>query len=242
MSRKSQLSDAGDAAASGCVARFLDVHDLDELVSLEREKWGNDQAASRNDFIDRIVRQPRLGVGAFHPRTGHIIASLFMKPVAPDFWKHAGSWRECVDSSSPRRTPALFGISLSSRRTAGVDAILEFFWPYALGHGWRHIYLGSPVPGWREWHRAHPQGSVDDYVAQTRDDGLPRDPQLRYYQARGFDRVVCIKPGYFPHQRSEDHGVILRGAIPLARFAPMWRALPIAATRGITRRLSSLLA
>jgi hypothetical protein len=28
-----------------------------------------------------------------------------------------------------------------------VDALLQFFWPRALRAGWRHIYLGSPVPG-----------------------------------------------------------------------------------------------
>ena len=43
--------------------------------------------------------------------------------------------------------------------------------------------------------------------------GLPVDPQLRYYHLRGFKDIMGVKPGYFPHERSHDHGVILLSLI-----------------------------
>ena len=80
-----------------------------------------------------------------------------------------------------------------------------------------------------------------DYVRQTRANGLPLDPQLRYYHERGFTELVCVKRNYFPHERSQDHGVIIKGTIPLSRLSPVWRALRSSRTQRITRQLSSLL-
>jgi hypothetical protein len=221
-------------------ARFLTLGDLPELLSLEAEKWNEQQAASREDFIERIGSFPDLCVGAFCPHTGRIVASLFMKPVSPDFWAHARTWKDCAACAAPVRTTALFGISLSSRHVSGVHALLGFFWPHALTRGWRHIYLGSPVPGWCNWREKHPHRDIAEYVGQTRADGMPRDPQLRYYFSHGFDQIVCVKRGYFPHEKSQDHGVILRGTVPLTQLSPLWQTLPAALTRGITRQLSSL--
>jgi hypothetical protein len=229
------------AAAATPLARFLTLLDLPELLALEREKWDEQQAASPDDLARRIDLFPDLSVGAFCPRTGQLVASLFMQPAANDFWKHARDWRECATGAAPIGTATLFGISLSSRDVSGVSAILEFFWPHALVAGWRHIYLGSPVPGWREWQRANPGRGILDYVSQTRGRGLPLDPQLRYYHARGFRKIVCVKPEYFPHERSQDHGVILRGTVPLSALSPVWRTLRTRQTRHITRSLSSLL-
>jgi hypothetical protein len=56
--------------------------------------------------------------------------------------------------------------------------------------------------------------------------GLPVDPQLRYRRhGRGFPKKVCLKRDYFPHERSQDHGVILRGTVPLSAFSLVWRGL-----------------
>jgi len=232
--------DLPPAQETGPEVRFLDLLDLPALLELEHDKWDDEQAASHAELSRRILANPGLSVGAFCPQTGRMLASLFLRQVVADFWQHAENWRDCTELPSPIRTASLFGISLSSRDPAAVDAILEFFWPHALKGGWRHIYLGSPVPGLRDWLGRQPAGRVEDYVALKRG-GLPLDPQLRYYHSRGFKEIVCVKPGYFPHERSLDHGVILRGTIPLSALVPVWRALPLASTRRLTRQLSSLL-
>jgi hypothetical protein len=232
--------DLPPAFEDGPQVTYLTPRDVPALLDLEREKWDNEQAASAADLEARIGIYPKLSIGAFCPRTDRALASLFLRPVSADFWQHTGTWTECTELPPPRGCSVLFGISLSSREPSAVDAILRFFWPHALKHGWRHIYLGSPVPGLRDWLCRQGGGRVEDYVHRKRS-GLPVDPQLRYYHLRGFKDIVCIKPGYFPHARSLDHGVILRGTIPLSTLAPVWRNLPLRSTQRVTRRLASLL-
>jgi hypothetical protein len=202
--------------ATSALARFLNLDDVPGLVALEAEKWTTAQAATGNELARRIGCHPDLSVGALCPSSGKLIASLFMKPVLPNFWQYSHSWSACAGSATPLDTGSLFGISLSSNRPEGVAAILEFFWPLALTASWRHIYLGSPIPGWRNWHSRHPGSSVVDYVSSRGPGGLPIDPQLRYYFAHSFNEVICVKRDYFPHAKSEDIGVILRGTVPLS--------------------------
>lgn len=221
-------------------ARLLSPRDLPALMELEREKWTDVQAASEEQLCARIDAHPELAIGAFCTRTGRLLASLFMRPVADDFYRHVQTWDDCVNAPLPDASSTLFGISLSSRNCDGVSALLDFFWPIALKRGWRHIYLGSPVPGLRDWREANPNRSVDDYVHAKRR-GLPLDPQLRYYRSRGFGKIVCAKPSYFPHERSLDYGAILRGTVPLSALAPLWAALPEHHVRRVTRALSALL-
>jgi hypothetical protein len=62
---------------------------------------------------------------------------------------------------------------------------------------------------------------------------LPHDPQLRYYYKWGFRRIVCVRPGYFPHEESLDHGAILRSTFPLSIMAPLWECLPFSLVRRV---------
>ncbi len=221
-------------------ARFLTLHDLPALLDLEHEKWNDLQAASQAQLQARIEAHPDLAVGAFCARSGRLLASLFMRPVADDFYLRALTWQDCTVQPAPHRTSTLFGVSLTSRDQAGVSALLKFFWPYALKRGWRHIYLGSPIPGLRDWLAEHPEGRVEDYVHAQRA-GLPLDPQLRYYRSRGFSKIVAVKPNYFPHERSLDYGVLLRGTIPLSVLSPLWSAVPLPSLQRVTQPLASLL-
>jgi hypothetical protein len=105
---------------------------------------------------------------------------------------------------------------------------------------WRRMEHASPIPGLSNWLAANPAGKVEDYVHEQRA-GLPADPQLRYYHSRGFKDILCVKPGYFPHERSRDHGVILRGNIPLSALLPVWKVLPLTSSERVTRQLVTLL-
>ena len=220
--------------------RFLALRDTAALLDLEHAKWTPDQAATAAELQARIARHPQLSMGSFCPRSGRLLASLFLKPVPNDFAHRVATWDEAVRLPPPERTRSLFGISLSSREPAGVDALLRFFWPRALLAGWRYIHLGSPVPGLSDWLERQPGGAVHDYVHAQRQ-GLPLDPQLRYYHRRGFTRILAVKPGYFPHARSLDHGVLLRGTVPLSGLGPLWPALGPSATGRITAQLAGLL-
>lgn len=202
--------DAPALAQARPFARLLTQDDLPQLLDLERDKWDDHQAASADDLAARIAAYPQLSMGAFHPRSGRILASTFLKPISPTFWMRAADWFDCATSTPPPDTRSLFGISLSGRDDGGVDALGEFLWPHLAACGWREVYLGSPIPGWTQWQQQNPGASVQTYVARRRSDGLPCDPQLRYYHRRGFKDIVCVKRDYFPHERSQDHGVIVR--------------------------------
>lgn len=242
--RMAQSRAEGESAspASPVEVRFLRLGDVEALVELEQVKWDEEgQAADGAEMAARIQAYPYLSIGVFDT-AGAALASLFMKPMVMDELRTAATWSDCarVETAVPAATSSLFGISLSSVDADAVMAMLEFFWPYALKHGWRDIYLGSPMPGLRAWKCANPDTPADVYMREERH-GLPRDPQLRYYHGKGFKDIVSCKPNYFPHAASLDHGAVLRGRIPLSAGAPLWRLVPLSWLRQMRHLLLRLL-
>lgn len=233
--------EARASPACGSHPRFLHAADIEALLLLEQCKWSESQRADRVTLLERIEQYPNLCVGAFDPQN-RALASLFLKPITPRTVHEATTWADCIRAEGEFSTHvgSLFGISFSSRNPAAARALLSFFWPHLLKLGCREIYLGSPMPGLRTWRTAHPAGDVHGYARQ-RSRGLPIDPQLRYYHARGFKTVVGVKEGYFPHEASMDCAAVLHGRIPLAFFAPLWRRLPLPWVAGVTRALKRLL-
>jgi predicted metal-dependent hydrolase len=216
--------------SSAITVRLLQTTDLPALMALEAHCWAPEQAASEADMVERIRRHSKFCLGAFCPSSGKVLASLFMKPTTARSMSRAKTWRGCTEhahvESLDGRSDALFGISLSSTDPAAVKALLSHFWPRALKGGWRHIFLGSPIPGLATWLGSNPGKGACDYVAQQRR-GVPLDPQLRYYHRKGFRCVEAVLPDYFPHQPSLDHGVLLRGTVPGSWCAPVWRCVPL---------------
>jgi hypothetical protein len=232
------------APAPALGARFLTTGDIPALLRLEARQWDAEQSADASAMCRRIKAYPELCVGSFCARTGEALASLFMKPIHPDDVMRADSWYDCADSAPRPRTSSttrsLFGISLTSTDGAAAWALIRFFWPHALKNGWREIYLGSPLPGLARALRDEPALSPDTYARMTRR-GLPLDPQLRYYHRRGFKQLVAVKPDYFPHAASLDHGAVLRGVIPLSNLGPLWRRMPMSTLQAMSGLVSQLL-
>ena len=194
--------------------RLLRPDDVEGLMILEKAKWTHEQSASREGLIQRIEENPQLCAGAFSVDTGEVLTSLFAKPITAEKAHTALSWEECTVSESPHLSVSrsLFGISLSSIDGDAVTAAFEFFFPHVRELGYREIYLGSPLPGLHAWKRRNPEVSVGDYVHAKRN-GLPLDPQLRYYHGKGFQSIAAYKPNYFPHERSLDYAAVIRGDI-----------------------------
>ncbi len=211
-----------------CV-RFLSCADIPSLLELEQKKWTDDQRADAAMLASRISAFPALSVGAFCTRSGTARASLFMKPTRHDHIRQCSTWADCASKQhgdESARTDALFGISLSSVDPKAANAIFEFFWPYALKQGWSAIYLGSPVPGLRDWRSKNPGITLAHYILSKRQ-GLPLDPQLRYYFKKGFRKIVAIKDNYFPHEPSLDVGVLIQGKVPLSGLSFIWKRVPL---------------
>ena len=222
------------------VTRFLAVHDIPALLQLERRQWEAHQAASAEALRQRIEQHPRLCLASFCPSSGEALASLFMRPISQQEIQQARTWTDCSVGASPgpsaQRRYSLFGISLTSVEPQAALALFDFFWPHALKNGWCDIYLGSPIPGLQRALAADPQLNVHTYVHAKRG-GLPRDTQLRYYHRKGFQQIVSVLPNYFPHQASLNHGVLLRGQVPLSRWNPLWSLLPMEVLQALLKGL-----
>ncbi len=212
-------------------ARFLTPDDLASLIVLEQSKWEPDQAAGPDTLLQRILTYPALSVGAFCTRSGQAHASLFMKPIHPGVFAMPTRWIDAANcgGDAPCSTNSLFGISLSSRSGEAVNALFKFFFPHALKDGWRDIYIGSPIPGFKKACQRPPSLSAQQYANATskRRPHEPLDPQLRYYFRKGFRQIISVQENYFPHADSLDHGVILRGVIPLSGARRLWRIIPL---------------
>ena len=222
--------------------RFLEPKDVPALLALEHAKWEPNQAADADALLQRIAAHPELCVGTFCANTGKALASLFLRPVnaamftAPVQWKESATPSTLLTSFVPP-TRSLFGISLSSIKPAAVDAIFAFIYPHLLKAGWRDVYLGSPIPGYRSMLAKRPEMNVWEYVHAKR--GLrraePLDPQLCYYYRKGFRQIVSIQRNYFPHVDSLDYGVIIKCTIPLSRPVALWRAMPMRVLKGLSK-------
>jgi hypothetical protein len=213
--------------------RYLQPSDVPALLALEEAKWEPDQAATADALRERIACYPELSIGAFCRDTGQALASLFMRDIPPELFTAPTRWTNAADVRNDYggsvRGRSLFGISLSSSNPDAVQAIFAFFYPRALQAGWRDIYLGSPIPGFRKARSTNPALTVWQYVHARRHAASrePLDPQLRYYHRKGFRQIVSIQKDYFPHAESLDYGVILRGEIPLSRPTRLWRMVPL---------------
>ncbi len=215
--------------------RLLRPDDVERLMVLERAKWTAEQATTEAELLARIRTWPTLSAGVFAAGSGEALVSVFLKPVTEQALTTATTWAELARVEPP--DPAardLFGISLSSIDADAVDALDERMWPVLLKGGWRYIYLGTPLPGLRSWRRRHPDADVAEYVHGTRN-GLPLDPQLRYYRSKGHHEIVAVHAGYFPHEASLDHGATIRRRVPGSGLAPLWRRLPLPVQTGLTR-------
>jgi hypothetical protein len=223
--------------------RFLRPSDLPALQALERRQWTDRQAADTATLLQRMQAYPDLCVGAFCADTGEALASLFMKPASRAAIERARCWEDCArigdDHAPGEAAHTLFGISLTSVDGDAAWALIRFFWPFALKAGWRDIYIGSPMPGFRR--ALEQQPLTAEHYARARRGGLPADPQLRYYHRKGFKEIVAVRPGYFPHDASLDHGAVLRGRVPLARLSPLWRHLPLPVLQRFSGFVTSLL-
>lgn len=215
------------------ITRYLRPEDVTGLLILEQAKWEPHQMADAATLLRRIEAFPQLSIGSFCAASGKAMASMFMRPISPHALTAPTCWDLSADvdryGTEPDSSRALFGISLSSINIHAVGEMFRFFHPRALKAGWRDVYLGSPIPGFKKARLRNPELEVWEYVYarcrfRTKE---PRDPQLRYYYRKGFREIISIQKDYFPHEDSLNYGVILRYPIPLSAPRKIWSRTPM---------------
>jgi hypothetical protein len=213
--------------------RLLRLGDIPALVDLEKKQWTDEQAATAEMFRQRILEHPHLCAGAFRSDTGELVASLFCRPTAMSDWTRHTDWETRANRKAHGQTDALFGISLTSIEGAAALQLIAYQFLDAIKRGVRYVYLGSPMPGLGKHLGRDPQANVETYARATRN-GLPLDPQLRYYHGRGFRELVAVVANYFPHEASRNYGAILRAKVPHTWLRPMLRWVPQRVLRGVS--------
>lgn len=210
--------------------RNLTVADIPNLLELESRKWEDDQSASAEMMYSRIMAYPDLCTGAFSREDGSILASSFLKPSSRESVLTGQNWAEMAEinpSPADRDMRYLFGISLSSSDKHAVYNMYRYIVPHLVRCGYKSIFLGSPVPGLREWISKYPGKDIEkDYIFKKRNN-LPVDPQLRYYHLRGFNRIVSFKKDYFPHYKAMDCGAVLECTLPFSYVYPIGQMVPL---------------
>ena len=189
------------------------MRDVPALRRLEIEKWRT-EGATEDLLAERIRNTPGLSWGAFE-QDGLARASCFIMGAQRADILAARSWAEITAQGTAAthdpRARFWFGISLSSEDARDLAAVLIEVSMAMLRRGIRAVYLGSPLPGFRRWKVANPEGTVDAYVHGTLAGGSKyhADPALQYYLGLGF-KIVQTLPDYFPHEASMNYGVVLR--------------------------------
>lgn len=200
-------------------------------MTLERAKWTGDQLPAPEVLALRISTYPELSMGAFCNTTGECLASLFLKPINSKSLTEEIDWQKCseiVPNKTETHLKSLFGISLSSIDSYAADRMFAYFYGYILKHGYRSVYLGSPIPGYKRALERENNLDVKEYVYRKniQNSWLPFDPQLYYYHKRGFRHIVSVQKDYFPHAASFDYGVIIEARVPLRQFSLIWKLFP----------------
>lgn len=231
------MTSANTSTKRNFTTRFLRPGDIPALINLEKKQWTDEQQASAQDFQARIRTHPALCGGAFCTDTGELMASLFCKPTTEADWVNPGDWAKSSDLASMgtagrHRPDCLFGISLTSIDAGAALQLIAFQYLHALKSGYRHVFLGSPMPGLRRYLEKKPGASVETYARMTRS-GLPVDPQLRYYHGKGFRQIVAVRENYFPHEASCNYGAILKAQVPFTWLAPVFVLVPTRALRSL---------
>jgi hypothetical protein len=148
--------------------RFLNTNDIPKLLTLEKKQWSGNQVPSAQTLRNRITQNPTLSIGVFCDITHQALASLFLKPTHKDDFYKKTNWQKCEEESTNiEKTKDLFGISLSSINPDAADLIFGFFYACCMKDGWRSVYLGSPIPGYKKFIESNNTANVDYYVNKT---------------------------------------------------------------------------
>ena len=195
---------------------YFKFSDIDQLVALEKSKWLQSQAATKDELYDRVNLLSDYSAGAFS-EDGHLLASMFCRPTTFKTIVEAKTHRECAygplplfeNSVSYGGNDCLFGVSLTSKDAQGAAALFRTLLPALAHRGYHSLYGGSTLPGLLPWLKENSRKTVIDYVYSKTIQGLPLDRQLRYYYLNGFTTILSVKSHYFPHSQSLDYGAVV---------------------------------
>lgn len=208
--------------------RQAEIRDLAELVELEKKVW-KENAAGEDKILSRLLSFPEGNIVALYQEK--IVGYVSFEYVDNLAKKDKFTWSDVTDNgyikNSHRATGKyVYGLNLSvhhsmNGQNLGTALVLQV-WADMIKKNKRGTFVGSRLPGFRNYKKHHPETTAEAYVALKRN-GKPRDYELKLYQQEGL-RIIKVLPNYFPDPPSLDYGVLVYRSNPFYNwpFKRLW--------------------
>lgn len=191
--------------------RQAQVDDLDKIWQLEQEVWP-EFPASRDMISKRIEIFPEGNIVA-QDTDGRIVGYLVIMFIGHKASEFPNSWMAITGNGSMSthniEGEYMYGVTLTVAKGCGVGMELQVHgWAIAVKYRKKGCFLGSPIPGFAQYKKKHPEVMVEDYVFRLKRGRRPFDPELAYYSAAGF-KAVRVLEEYEPDSKSLNYGVLV---------------------------------
>jgi ribosomal protein S18 acetylase RimI-like enzyme len=195
------------------IFRDATEEDIDEIISLEKEIWGEEGADERK-IRSRMEVFPQGNLVAECNRA--VVSYLAFQYVNDKRRSGNFTWTQVTDdgticNSHIKNGNYAYGINLTVGRKAQCLNLGEALLYYGIGglirDNIKGSFLGSRMPGFKSYLRKHPKIGADEYI-RLKWKGKARDPEIRLYESLGF-QVLRVLPNYFPDPESMNFGVLL---------------------------------
>lgn len=205
--------------------------DIPQILTVEKDAWGEKNAASEEMFNSRIETFPE-GVLVAELTNGEIVGVVVAERVNYDIEKNAYSWYEITDNGFIKNSHkpggnTIYGVDLSvkpSFQRLGIGAkLLKAIGKLVINYNLRYGILGGRIPAYYKY--AHQMGAEEYIKATVSIKGKIRslDPEIDFYRKAGL-KIIKIIPNYFEDHESLNYGVLLLWENPLYNKWYRWLA------------------
>ena len=204
--------------------RNASTTDLDAIMKVEKQAWPVEARASGDKFRERlIVFPPGVFIAVLN---NEIVGVTTSQRINYDPKNPPSSWTEITadghisDSHNPKGN-AIYVVSLGvspkgrpGGKGIGVGtALLERQKQLSRELGLQYLVLSARVPGYDSYCKAKGNIDIGTYVELRRQDSLPEDIELRFYERAGL-RQVKICPNTMDDKQSKNYGVMMEWKNP----------------------------
>lgn len=240
------------------VFRQAALDDVAKIEQLEKDVWG-ENGADAGKIISRIKTFPKGNVIA---ELGNDVVGYLSFEYVDDVTSASNfTWADITDDgkiiNSHRSDGEYFyGINLSAHHLVQgknlSTALVLRGWANMILDNKKGAFVGSRIPGFKNYKKAHPEVTAEEYI-KIRRRGKLRDSELRLYEQEGL-LPVKILTNYFPDADSLNFGVLVYRKNPfynwpfrrlwawmITSMAPGFIRRYIATKQGVSKCLNSLL-
>lgn len=189
---------------------------LDEVVKVEKEAWPEEIQASREKFESRAEIFPEGFLTISLPELGMVGVST-AEIISYDPQNPPLSWEEITDDGWIKNTHDLKGNALylasvgASPKAVGQgvgSTLVKEQIALAQKLGLDYLVLGSRIPGYHQYHKQHPEATIEEYLSLKKNEEK-LDPEIRFYERNGL-KLTKVVPNYMEDDpESENYGAIM---------------------------------